>query len=167
MAKQKSIVILPHLKDCGGDLSKTWFVEYSCRNPQTDEMKRFRVYNGFAKLKTKEERYAFAEKIINDIKEKFAKGEIPFLDTKVSYNDELLYHNIAKRWGNERKGSIGIRTYLSDFLAIKKVEVIPHSFQTYKSKLRIFCEWVEQTGLDKKTFVFSNRIQYANFYAIL
>ena len=130
MAKQKSIVILPHLKDCGGDLSKTWFVEYSCRNPQTDEMKRFRVYNGFAKLKTKEERYAFAEKIINDIKEKFAKGEIPFLDTKVSYNDELLYHNIAKRWGNERKGSIGIRTYLSDFLAIKKVEVIPAQSET-------------------------------------
>lgn len=50
MAKQKSIVILPQLKDCGGDLSKTWFVEYSCRNPQTEEMKRFRVYNGFAKL---------------------------------------------------------------------------------------------------------------------
>ena len=163
MAKQKSIVILPQLKDCGGDLSKTWFVEYSCRNPQTEEMKRFRVYNGFAKLKTKEERYAFAEKIINEIKEKFTRGEIPFLGKEVSYNDELLYQNIAKRWGNERKGSVGIRTYLSDFLAIKKVEVIPHSFQTYKSKLRIFCEWVEQTGLDKQSICFFEQSSICEF----
>lgn len=163
MAKQKSIVILPQLKDCGGDLTKTWFVEYSCRNPRTDEMKRFRVYTGFAKLKTKEERYAFAEKIINDIKEKFAKGEIPFLEKEVNYNDELLYHNIAKRWGNERKGSIGLRTYLSDFLAIKKVEVIPHSFQTYKSKLRIFCEWAEQSELDKKSVCFFGQESICEF----
>ena len=154
MARKKSIVILPQLRDFGGDLSKSWYVEYSCRNPRTDEMKRFRVSEGFEKFSTQEERYAHAEKIISNIKEQFEKGSIPFLKKEISYNDELLLHSIVKRWGCERKSTVGIRTYLSEFLVIKKAEVIPHSFQTYKSKLRIFCEWIEYTGLSERNICF-------------
>lgn len=151
MERKKTVVILPQLKDRGGDLTKQWFVEYSCRNPRTNEMKRFRIYEGFAVLTSKKERYALAEKIINEIKEKFEKGNVPFLEkvNNTSYKDELLYHHIAKRWGEERVAPIGMRAYLSGFLSVKKVEVIPHTLRTYKSKLRIFCEWAEKTGLDK------------------
>lgn len=39
--------MLPHLVDAGGDMSKNWFVEYSLRDPYTNEMKRFREYSGF------------------------------------------------------------------------------------------------------------------------
>ena len=78
MARKRSLIILPKLKNCGGDLSKKWYVEYSCRDPQTNEMKRFRHYDGFAELETVQEREAYAEKIISEIKLKLEKGEDPF-----------------------------------------------------------------------------------------
>lgn len=148
MGRRKSIIILPHLVDAGGDLSKSWFVEYSCRNPRTDKMERFREYTGFSKLHTAEERYSLAEKIINDLNERLSKGWTPFEEKTISYQDQLISDNFAKRWGREREGVVNIRTYLSEFLQQKKTEVIQHSYQTYRSKLRIFSEWTEQQGLD-------------------
>lgn len=149
MARRKNFV-LPALYDCGGDLEKEWFVEYSCRDPQTGEMKRFRHYKGFKKLKTAKERYKHAKKIIAELTERFRVGDVPFANRKWSYRDELVYAAAAKRWGREREEVISLRTHLSEFLKMKQTEVIPHSFQTYRSKLRIFNEWCEQTGLDKK-----------------
>ena len=146
MARKRSLIILPKLKNCGGDLSKKWYVEYSCRDPQTNEMKRFRHYDGFAELETVQEREAYAEKIISEIKLKLEKGEDPFSERKVTYQDELIYQAAAARWGNQREGIINIRTYLSDFLLMKKAEVSHSTYQTYCSKLRIFCEWMELQG---------------------
>lgn len=76
MARKRSLVILPKLKNCGGDLSKKWYVEYSCRDPQTNEMKRFRHYDGFAELDTVQKREDHAKKIISEIKLKLEKGTI-------------------------------------------------------------------------------------------
>ena len=102
MARKRSLVILPKLKNCGGDLSKKWYVEYSCRDPQTNEMKRFRHYDGFAELNTVQEREAHAKKIISEIKLKLEKGNDPFSEKKVTYQDELIYQATVARWGNQR-----------------------------------------------------------------
>lgn len=147
MARKRSLIILPKLKNCGGDLSKKWYVEYSCRNPQTNEMKRFRYYEGFSELRTVEEREIYAEKLISEIKTKLEKGIDPFSEERVTYQDELIYHSTAARWGNERESIVNIRTYLSEFLEMKKMELAHSSYQTYRSKLRIFCEWMEINGL--------------------
>lgn len=150
MGRKKSLIILPHLVDAGGDLSKKWFVEYSCRNPHSGKMERFREYAGFAKLETAEERRALAEEIIRSINGKLASGWSPFTKRKeVTYQDRLISESFAKRWGRERESAVTLRTYLSDFLALKEATVIPHSYQTYRSKLRIFCEWAERQGLDE------------------
>ena len=58
-------------------------------------------------------------------------------------------NNVAKRCGNEREGVINIRKHLSDFLELKKASVSKKSFQTYQSKIRIFCEWSERNGVDQ------------------
>lgn len=150
MARKRSLIILPKLKNCGGDLNKKWYVEYSCRDPQTNEMKRFRYYEGFSELSTVKERNAYAEKIISEIKLKLEKGEDPFSERKVTYQDELIYQTTAARWGNERESVVNARTYLSDFLVMKKAEVSHSTYQTYKSKLRIFCEWMEAQGYADK-----------------
>lgn len=47
MGRRQMAIVLPHLVDNGGDLSKDWFVEYSVRDPYTGNMKRFREYSGF------------------------------------------------------------------------------------------------------------------------
>ena len=43
MARRKKEIVMPHLNDCGGDLTKKWYVEYSIRNPKTDKMEGLRI----------------------------------------------------------------------------------------------------------------------------
>lgn len=143
------MMILPHLVDAGGDVSKDWYVEYALRNPYTGEMRRFREYAGFKGLSSASERYALAEKIVESIKAKIAGGRTPFQDMATTYEDNIMMDHVAKRWGNEREGLVTIRKHLSEFLGLKKAEVSKSSYQTYQSKLRIFCEWAEHNGLDK------------------
>lgn len=168
MGRKRKLIILPQLKNCGGDLSKKWYVEYSCRDPQTNEMKRFRHYDGFSELSTVKEREAYGAKIISEIKAKLEKGEDPFSEKIVTYQDELIYQTTAARWGNERESIINIRMYLSDFLIMKKNEVTPSTYQTYRSKLRIFCEWMDANGLGDKNVrcIFQDHI-HRFFYHIV
>lgn len=149
MGRKKQFLVLPHLVDAGGDLNKPWFVEYSCRDPRTDKMNRFREYAGFAKIKTAEERYALAEKLVKEIGERLASGWTPYETKKVAYEDELAVQQYACRWGREREEIPTLRMHLSAFLQLKKDTVIAHSYQTYRSKLRIFNEWMEHVGMDK------------------
>ena len=149
MPRKKAIIILPRLNDRGGILAKQWFVEYSCRNPHTDEMKRFRIYEGFSELKTAEERYVHANKIITEVTEKLQNDGSPFDKPTVIYEDEIMYSHAARIWGKEKKSIVTIRSYLSEFLLEKKDELIKHSYQTYQSKFRIFCSWMEIKKLDK------------------
>lgn len=135
--RRKKVIILPHLVDAGGDLSKNWFVEYSCRDPRTDKLKRFREYTGLGKHKSAKERYTLAKQIIAELKDKLATGWVPFQEEKVTFQDELIMQVHADRWGRERESLPTIRIYLSEFLEVKKATVIQHSYQTYRSKLRI------------------------------
>lgn len=146
MARKKAIMIMPRLHDSAGDMSKKWFVEYSCRNPRTDEMKRFRVYEGL-QLPSSEERYSSAEKIIEELSDMLVNGKSPFAKEKVVYEDDLMYDHAARMYGRQKKDVVNVRTYLNEYLLIKKKEVIHHSYQTYKSKLRIFVMYLEAKEL--------------------
>lgn len=148
MGRRQMAIVLPHLVDNGGDLSKDWFVEYSVRDPYTGNMKRFREYSGFKKLKSAEERYELANTIIAKLRTKMEEGWSPFGREKVTYEDALLVQKYAERWGREKESVVTIRTHLSEFLLRKKNSVTEKSYQTYRSKLRIFCEWTEQCRLD-------------------
>lgn len=143
------MIVLPRLVDAGGDMSKEWYVEYSMRDPYTGQMKRFREYAGFKNIHSASERYALGERIVDAIKAKITSGWTPFDAMATTYEDNIMMDSVAKRWGNEREGVVTIRKHLSEFLGMKKAEVSPKSYQTYQSKLRIFCEWAEHNGVDK------------------
>lgn len=163
MARPKKDLSLPHVIDCGGDVSKTWCVEYSCRDPYQNKLQRFRVYEGFSKLKTAEERYELADRIIREIKEKLLKGWSPFEKRKVSYEDQLVIEAYARRWGRDRESVPTLAKYLSEFLDYKKATVIKHSLTTYKSKLRIFNEWAQHQGIDQIHLSFITREHIYDF----
>lgn len=74
---------------------------------------------------------------------------MPFSVAAATYEGNIMMSNVAKRWGNEREGVITIRRYFSEFLGMKKQEVSQKSYQTYQSRLRIFCEWTEHTDVDR------------------
>ena len=146
MARPKKNIILPRIIDNNGDLSKKWYVEYSVRDPKTDKLNRYREYTGFDKLKTSKERYAHGKKIIARIKDELAMGKMPYMKETISYQDQLIYANVARRWGCEKEGKLSIRSLLSEFLLYKEPTVNEKSLQTYRSKCRIFCEWIESNN---------------------
>jgi Site-specific recombinase XerD len=166
MARKKAIIIMPRLHDSDGDMSKKWFVEYSCRNPRTEEMKRFRVYEGLQHA-TPEERYASADKIIEELSEMLINGKSPFSNEKVIYEDDLMYDHAARMYGRQKKDVVNIRTYMNEFLVLKKKEVIHHSYQTYKSKLRIFIMYLESKGLQDVHVSFITQEIISNFVCFI
>lgn len=151
MARRQKLVILPRLINAGGDITRKWWVEYSMRDPRTGEMKRFRNYTPFSNVDTAQERYAIAAQVINELTDKLKSGWSPFesIQENVIYEDELIYSAVAQNYGRQRKSNITIRTYLSDFLVIKKAEVNKKSYQTYQSKLRSFCAYLECKQLEQ------------------
>lgn len=151
MARKKAIVVLPRLVDHGGDLSKKWWVEYSYRNPRTDEMKRFRNYAALSSVPSSQSRYKIAAQIIAELNGKIESGWSPFDDEHdlYIYEDQLTYSAVAENYGNTRSSNRNIRVYLSDYLSRKKSEVNKKSFQTYQSKIRSFCAYLEQQKLDQ------------------
>ena len=149
MGRRKLNIVLPHLVN-GDDMSKAGFVEYKLRNPRTGIMERFRVYQGINNAKSAEQRQKVGAQIVHDINQRLADGWSPFEQMKLTYEDLLTEQRITARWGTVAQTPINMTYYINEFLQWKKPAVIPHSFQTYASKLRIFHEWLEREGLSDK-----------------
>jgi len=146
--KRKRICVLPILKDCKGDLSREWYVEYQYRNPKTGQMKRFRVYQGLNG--SEKDRRSKAEKIIKKLTQKLQNGWNPFDDTEpVIYEDQIEYFQAARVYGRARKSNNILRKHLSDFLVEMNAQVKPKTYESYQSKIRLFCQWIEKEGFDK------------------
>jgi len=146
---RKKLVILPRLYDAAGNLDESWFVFYSYRNPKTDKMQRFRLYDGFKKLHSAPDRYAHAQKIMADLKAKIKAGWTPFDEEQIIYEDLTQYANVAKVYGQKRKSNLTLNVYLSEFLQETKIKVTPKTFESYQSKTRLFALWLERERLSE------------------
>jgi len=149
MARRRKELILPHLNDCGGDLTKNWYVEYSMRHPQTGKMIRNRTYDGINRFDTPKERYDFANKLIKSIQKDITDGKRDFVPM-VDYLNNIGYPS-ESGFSQTRKAEAGtINIYLSEFIQLKELEVNKKSLETYRSKLRIFSLYSKDKGLDSK-----------------
>jgi integrase len=166
---RKKMVILPKLNDCGGDLSKKWFVYYSVRDPRTDKMERFKIFTGLFKEKTKSKRYEVAQEIINDFTEKLKAGWTPFDADKsgVIYEDELAYAAVAEVYQKKRAGNTTIHFYASKLISSVKNEIDAESLRNYKSVLRKFLSWAQGLGFDENDIMFFQREIMINFFNFL
>jgi integrase len=143
MNRQK-LIILPKLCDCNGDPDKQWFIFYSCRNPQTGKMVRFRYYDGFTGLPVPG-KTEHARQLIDLFSGRLRSGWTPFADdTQAIYNDQIDYKTVAEMYGSRRSGNNTIRMWISKFLEDIKPGIRDTSFTTYKSKFRIFVLWLER-----------------------
>ncbi|MCL1822249.1 MAG: phage integrase N-terminal SAM-like domain-containing protein, partial [Prolixibacteraceae bacterium] len=143
---QKKLIILPSLYDAAGDILKQWYVIYSVRNPKTDRMERFRVSTGLNRHKTETARRAAADVLCNDLKQKLLGGWTPFNDDeKIIYADSLAYENVSRIYGKMRTSNKNINFYASRFLEHIKSSIDNEgTLPTYRSKLRIFCMWIDK-----------------------
>lgn len=60
------------LNDCGGDLSKRWYIEYYIWNIDYQKLKRVREYSGFKDFQTDKGRRIYAKKRIREINSNLA-----------------------------------------------------------------------------------------------
>jgi hypothetical protein len=145
--KRKKLIRLPHLNDAGGDISKQWYVEYAARNPRTDRMERFRVYEGLSDPEPAK-RLVVAEQTIKEYSEKLKNGWSPFVsDERYIYQDQLVYTEIAKVYGKMRSANSTVQFYASEWLKeiASKVDK-DGNLPIYKGKLRLFCNWLDMKG---------------------
>ena len=143
--KRKKMIILPALYDAGGDVSKKWFVHYSIRNPRTNKMERFKVFTGLGKTDDPHQRLQIADQLIISLTDKLRHGWTPWSDdSKVIYDDHLEYQNIVRIYGTKRAKNKTVRYYASQYLDAISGRLDPDgTLGTYRSKLRIFTNWVD------------------------
>ena len=89
MARKQKEIIMPHFNDCGGDLTKKWYVEYSIRNPKTLKMERVRIYECINQFSTYRERFDFAQGVIVHYSKQIQLGNISYQE--FVEEDMLLY----------------------------------------------------------------------------
>lgn len=150
--KRQKLFRLPRLYDAGGDLSKPWWVEIGYRDPRDGQMKRKRYQDGFAMLRTKKERYVFAEDLIKNLTVKLTRGWTPLDDDRANqivYIDELEYHTAAQVYGRKRKANKNIRFYASQYITMIKNTKAPKTFQSYRGKIRELIAWLEKNKLSE------------------
>jgi integrase len=143
MARQK-LIILPKLCNCNEDPDKQWFVYYSCRDPRTGKMVRFRHYDGFTGTPV-HTRIEHAKELIEIFSARLRSGWTPFTDdTQAVYNDHIDYKTVAELYGSRQSGNNTVRLWTSRYLD-SIIQGVRHStYLTYKSKFRIFILWLER-----------------------
>lgn len=146
---KKKLAILPKLNDGGGDLKKKWFVYYSVRNPRTDKMERFKVFEHLGKEHTKKGRYETAGLLVRELSEKLQNGWTPFDSNKsgIIYEDELTYHSAAEIYKQKRTNNSTFHYFANLYITEQKRDHEPESIRNYKSVLRRFIFWAQKKGI--------------------
>lgn len=127
--------------------SGDWYVYFTVKNPGTGRMMPYKVYKGFKERKTRVEKIAWGKKVVKEYTKKLKNGWSP-LDSEdtVIYTDMLDYGNLSARFKRKKKSLKNVRYYLNEYLASRKTELKEKTYATYRSKLRIFCEWLDDQG---------------------
>ena len=141
--ERKKLAIMPALDDCGGDIQKKWFVYYSYFDQGTGKMKRFKDYKSLHKAKTPKERYAIANRKIDEISEKLKSGWNPFNGKEnILYVDELQRVDQRSIFGDKQANFKSFTHYSSYFITEKRKISRSETIKSYRSKLRRFGEWL-------------------------
>jgi len=131
-------VVLPYLVSGTGK----WFVEYRCLDPKKGSLQRYRIYKGFGKKDDAEKR-KFADEIIDHYTRKLTSGWRPWEVQKYIYTDEIEYAQVKSHWGDKKKDYNHLRKNMSAFLLEIKKDLSPKSYESYNSKIRLFCQYLE------------------------
>lgn len=148
MGRKQTLIIYPHLNDCGGDLSKDWYVEYKYRVPGNNKLISERIYKGL-QVGTVEQRKAFAAKIIAEKRKWLDDGKhlTPESKTRV-YIDELEYNSVTRLYGKIKNELPTIRQNISEYLTYIKEQKTAVTYSNIQTKLRTFVAYLVTHKLD-------------------
>ncbi|WP_196892123.1 tyrosine-type recombinase/integrase [Aureivirga marina] len=126
-----------------------WYIWFRFRNPETGEMKQFKVYNNLNRIKGISERLKTAKKIQRVLENHLAQGFSPFSEKESELNFNKEYNIIdaidkavekkSKVWSasyiHQNKHQID---YLKEFLSKNKLDHLPAKSITKKHMIYLF-----------------------------
>jgi len=155
----KNEVILPKMNTCKGDLSGNWYVYFSVLDPSTGKMKTYRKYDGFSEIKDTAGRKKHGHYLMRKWREKLLSGWNPiFEQDKVRYASLLRYDYDTRREESETESTKNFEYYSSRYLKFARevAKIRPASYTTYKSKLRIFGQFLVKEKIESFHIRFYN-----------
>ncbi len=166
MGKEKEQIKYPHLNDCGGSLSKQWYVEMIFTHPVSGRKIQKRIYSGFNKLPTYYERKELADKLIREWTNKINSGWRPWEEIKPFY-DALAYKNSQMFTPGLSTEKSYIKPLIADYLDYKAPQVKKSSLDDYRSKLRQFSFYLDSIDCAGRTIEFYDNEFMSNFLKTL
>ncbi len=149
MPRNQIIVKFPKLNDKGGDVSKKWYVEYFYRIPNETTPRKRRISEGLCSG-TAEQRYRNASIIIERVTRMLKSPDLfkikPDEMTKVLADDTTLRPE-ADRYAAYQNAT-SAKNLTAEFIEYLNGSIAQKTYETYKSKLRIFCEWCERENVN-------------------
>lgn len=128
----------PRLYDANGDTSKEWFVFFYCLSP-LNKWVRFRKTEGFSKIKSIEQRIIHGNMLCMKYEAKLKSGWDPFKDRRRS-----LVANGIEEYAVAASPQMRLNYWLNLFIERKSNELRDKSISTYKSKIKVFLQWIQQ-----------------------
>lgn len=141
-----SIYRLPKLFDRNCDLKKRWYVGYFFKHPETNEFKLFQIWIS-NKFNTKQSRYKEASIIIETWSNKLKGGFNPFAD-----QDKKLKT---------------ISESVEFILILKEKSTKKRTYQTYKSILKLFRNWLKELKYINMPIDYFNKNHAQEFFDYL
>ena len=165
MAKRANLINYAHLNDRDGDLTRSWYVEWSYRVPDTpDKTYRFRSYYQLGKG-TAQERKAAAAKIITLVNNYLKSGEYLKDPNYNPVKPQEDFRPEAQAY-LERADAINIRKAAARFMKAKKQTLRKKSYMDYRGKLSGFVQYVERE-LKSKPITQIKRAEIVPFFEYL
>lgn len=127
--------------------SGPWYIYFQAWHPLKNKLVPKKIYRGFKELNTRKEKLVHGRKLCKEYEEKLRAGWNPWeRQETIIYSDEIAYHNQAQVVGRKKRSIKNLRYYESAYLAWKKPTVKVKTYQSYTSKLRKLCIWMESNG---------------------
>lgn len=143
MPRNRVILKFPTLNDKGGDLTKKWYVEFYYRIPGDPKPRYTRISKGLCSG-TDKQRRTIAERIIAEETEKLKRPDL-FIPQPDS-TDRIMQSDTYTRPEADRYAAFLALTHCDtlreEYMEYRKPSVRHSSFLTYKSKLKIFSEYI-------------------------
>lgn len=141
--RTKQLISYPKYNRAGGDLNRKWYVEFSFRLPQSDDLHKYRCYSGLCSGSA-EDRDQIAKQLIDYFTNYLKSGE--YLHQEPNLNplrDRDTHRPEYVRYAAAKK-SIMIDSLVSRYLEYIKPNLRKKSHQDYSTKLYAFARYANE-----------------------
>ncbi|MDR2425449.1 MAG: site-specific integrase, partial [Prevotellaceae bacterium] len=153
-------------------MKKKWYIQVSQRDPRNGEMmqRRFETFEGtnINSLSQPDARRELAKKIIDSLNRKLAAGWSIFAATDdCVYDDQLQYSATSRFYKEKILSNNNYAFWVSQFIAteLSAKDAAPDTMRTYKSRYRVFGNWLKAQNLDAFDCSALDREIILNFFA--